>query len=322
MRRICRPAWRRSLTTAAAHYLADCRLAAPKQIRVESSGARWPSSIEDAYAQQAVLHEIMWERGNTVVGNKIGCTTSVMQKYLGIAHPCSGGIYDSRLWRQSAAEEPVTVPAGHALRLGLECELAVILGSTIEPDVSDLASLARAISSVHAAIECVDDRYEDFASRRPGAFAWIADDFFSCGSILGPALPVDPQRLRDLSGAMWVNDVCVGEGAGSDIIAGDPLEALRWLAASEATAAMGGLPKGWVVSLGSVCKTHWLRDAQEAGAAQETVVRVAFTNAEDARSADEQGRAEQCPGGSMLPGERILASAPPEGILTARLDFH
>jgi hypothetical protein len=105
---------RRHLTTAA-HYLADCRLAQRRQVRVESSGADWPSEIDGAYSQQALLHEIMWEHGHTVVGSKIGCTTAVMQEYLDVPHPCSGGIYDSRLWRQHVAEEPVKVPAGNIL---------------------------------------------------------------------------------------------------------------------------------------------------------------------------------------------------------------
>jgi len=68
---------------------------------------------------------------------------------------------------------------------------------------------------------------------------------------------------------MHVNDRSVGEGVGSDIIEGHPLKALLWLANSEVGARMGGLPPGWVVSLGSVTQTHWLEEG-------ETDIRLTF----------------------------------------------
>ena len=58
-----------------------------------------------------------------------------------------------------------------------------------------------------------------------------------------------------------MDGTCVGDGVGADIIAGDPLQALVWLANSEVAIAMGGLQRGWVVSLGSVCQTHWVEPA-------------------------------------------------------------
>ena len=105
--------------------------------------------------------------------------------------------------------------------------------------------------------------------------------------MLGSPLDVDPARLDRLSGAMLVDGACVGEGMGSDIIDGHPLEALRWLVASETARAMGGLPSGWVVSLGSVCRTHWMEQPDEASveatseAGKTTHLQVAFGMVEE-----------------------------------------
>ena len=285
---------------SAARYLAECRTA-PKQLCIHDGAVEWPNTVAAAYAEQALLHEMLWNAGHTVIGNKVGCTTPVMQKYLDVPHPCAGGIYDTGLWRQSSAE-PVEVDVSRFRRLGLECEIAVVLGAAMEPGVADLTAAARAVDTVHAAVEMVDDRYESFETRRPGVCAWIADDFFHAGSILGPPLAADPLGLDALSGAMWVDGACVGEGRGCDIVAGHPLEALVWLANSEMAAAMGGLPRGWVVSLGSVCKTVWL-DHQPTAA--RTEVRVAF-GAEN----------EMHDGGEQALGERSLQLAAPESILS------
>lgn len=95
---------------------------------------------------------------------------------------------------------------------------------------------------------------------------WVADDFFHCGLALSAPMQVDPLSLNGVRGALWVQEdvdpesnYCVGEGRGADIIEGHPLNSLAWLANSEVAHAMGGLPRGWVVSLGSVTQTQWVK---------------------------------------------------------------
>lgn len=276
-------------------YLAHCRLAEVQAV-VQADKASWPMTIVDAYKAQHLLHERMRAAGHLVVGHKVGCTTPVMQQYLDVPHPCAGGIYNTGLWK-AGEDGRVALSSTRYRRLGLECEIAVVLHSALEPGRIGLSEAARAVGSVHCAVEMVDDRYEDFEARKPGVAAWIADDFFHCGSVLGPPLAaVAPERLDGLRGAMWVDGTCVGEGIGADIIAGHPLEALVWLADSPVAHAMGGLPAGWVVSLGSVCRTHWL--APGAGASGSTTatsnsttteVRVAFAGDGEQPDADSQG---------------------------------
>ena len=69
------------------------------------SGLR-PESAAQAYALQHRLHRRYREAGlGPIAGYKIGCTTAVMQAYLGIDHPCAGGVLASTVHHGSASVE-------------------------------------------------------------------------------------------------------------------------------------------------------------------------------------------------------------------------
>ena len=210
---------------------------------------------------QEILHELLSSDGHgRVVGAKIGCTTRVMQEYLGMEHPCSGGIFD-----RTVRHEEGDFPFASFLHVGVECEIAAVLKSPIRASEAphDLDSIADCVQSVSAAIEIVDDRYVDFANRIPDWRTWIADDFFGAGVVLGK--PIDDWQnldLPSLQGEMLINGDSVGQGHGRDIINGHPLEALVWLANEHASRSCD-LPAGWIVMLGSVVQTKWVRAGDE-----------------------------------------------------------
>lgn len=130
-----------SSATAAAHYLADCRTGAARQRIVHGDGTAWPTTIAEAYETQRLLHKLLGENengGSALVGHKVGCTTKVMQEYLSVPHPCAGGIQSTGIWHAEKIEQPdgcvvdmVKVDAQRFVRLGVECELAVVLGEDL-----------------------------------------------------------------------------------------------------------------------------------------------------------------------------------------------
>src|SRR6476620_338593 len=62
-----------------------------------------PRDVAEGYRVQDAVHTILAETDwGPVVGHKIGCTTPVMQQYLGIPHPCAGGLYSGRIHQGSA----------------------------------------------------------------------------------------------------------------------------------------------------------------------------------------------------------------------------
>jgi len=212
-----------------------------------------PGSEAEAYAVQDTLHRRLSAAGaGEVVGHKIGCTTAVMQRYLGIDNPCAGGVFAATVQHdRTGLRRDVFV------RPGVECEIAVRLADDLPaagaPYTRD--SVAGAVASCMAAIEIVDDRYEDF--RALDAPTLIADDFFNAGCVLGP--PLEDWRALDLaeiSGRMVINGREVASGKGADIL-GHPLEALAWLA-NAMIARERHLAAGAFVLLGSIVQTVWL----------------------------------------------------------------
>ncbi len=216
--------------------------------------------IEAMNLQEALNRRLVADGFGSIVGTKIGCTTRIMQEYLGMEHPCTGAIFDSSLFSETGVYE-----FNSFLHVGVECEIAVTLAESI-PVSSEgytLESVIPAVASVHAAIEVVDDRYHDFENRIPDCYTWVADDFFGAGAVLGkPVTDWSNLDLPSLRGTMLIDGEEVGDGFGRDIINGHPLEALVWLA-NEQSRRGYEIPGGWVVMLGSVVQTKWLQSGQK-----------------------------------------------------------
>lgn len=236
----------------AARSIAEARLA-----RVPFEGLSEevrPRDEDEGYAVQDALHERLTRAGlGEVTGYKIGCTTTVMQRYLGIGNPCAGGVLG-----QTVHHARATVRSGAFLRAGVECEIAVRLAGDLMAAGKryDQDSVAGAVGACMAAIELVDDRYRDY--RALDVPTLIADDFFNAGCVLGPEVTSwRALDLAQLTGRMLINGEEVGRGSGGDIL-GHPLRALAWLA--NLCAARGQpLRAGEFVLLGSVVQTVWLK---------------------------------------------------------------
>ena len=211
-----------------------------------------PADETEAYAVQQRLHRVLAEAGHGLLaGHKIGCSTAVMQKFLGIDSPCSGGLFDN-----GAHADEASFALADYHHVGVECEIAVSLAADLPGGHDyDQDSVATAVRTVMAAIEVVDDRYIDYRSLDTPTL--IADDFFAAGCVLGP--PVADWRgldLAKLAGRMTIDGNEVGNGVGGDNL-GHPFAALAWLANSRAD-ARAPLRAGEFVLLGSLVETQWV----------------------------------------------------------------
>ncbi|MGE4062900.1 MAG: 2-keto-4-pentenoate hydratase [Rhodospirillaceae bacterium] len=218
-----------------------------------------PASEAAAYKVQDAASLILSDSGfGAVIGYKIGCTAAAMQKYLGIDRPCAGYMY-----RASMRADGVTLARKDFIRPGVECEIAVTLSAPLQVQDTpfDREQVGRAVGCVHAAIEIVDERYEDWRSL--DAATLIADNFFHAGVILGP--PVYDWRQLDLAavaGVTRVNGVEKGRGRGADVM-GHPLEALAWLA-NHCAARGRDIPAGSIICLGALMSVQWLSPGDHA----------------------------------------------------------
>jgi len=206
-----------------------------------------PQSLDDAYAAQEAARPLIAARGRGApVGWKIGSTSPPMQAALGIPFPCAGTLYAGTVHQGHAA-----VSRGDYSKLGLECEIAVRLAADLpgRPGGHDRASVIPAIGAVMTSVEIVEWRFVDLKSA--GVPSLVADDFFSCGCVLGPEQP--PAILAgdaDIAGRFTVDGNLASSGNARDIL-GHPLNSLAWLA-DHCAARETPLRAGDVVTLGSI----------------------------------------------------------------------
>jgi 2-keto-4-pentenoate hydratase len=229
-----------------------------------------PATEVDAYRVQAIARPLLEAAGfGRQIGWKIGCTTQVMQAYLGIGNPCAGGMFQANAWH---GQHAFAVPG--AGRLGVECEIAVRIARDLPAGEApyELGDMPAAVAASMAAIEVVQDRYEDYPSLDTPTL--IADDFFHYACVLGPQdETISPVALREVTASMAINGREVGAGVGTDIL-GEPLQALCWLANN---CAVAGTPllAGDVVLLGSLVQTQWVQAGDVVTVANEPLGRVA-----------------------------------------------
>lgn len=212
-----------------------------------------PRDEEEGYRVQRAVHDLLQGQVGSLVGYKIGCTSAVMQEYINIPHPCSGGVFE-----KGVHDSGVRLPAADFVHVGVECEIAVRLKRDLAASEAPFTAewVAEAIEAYHPAIEIVDDRYVKWETL--GAPTLIADDFFAAGCVLGAAVPrMAVPDLREITGRAIVNGKEVSRGVGADVL-GHPHNALAWLA-NRLAADGRGLHAGQIVLTGSLVKTVWLK---------------------------------------------------------------
>ncbi len=153
-----------------------------------------PPDEAEGYRTQRAVHDLLLPHCGTIVGFKIGCTSAVMQQYLDIPHPCSGGVFAS-----GVHDSGVSLRAADYVRVGVECEIAVRLGRDLASSQAPFTAdhVARAIEAYLPAIEIVDDRYIDWQTL--GAPTLIADDFFAAAACSGNPSRVPPHPICSMS---------------------------------------------------------------------------------------------------------------------------
>lgn len=216
-----------------------------------------PHDESDGYRVQDALHSLLSTDFGAQVGYKIGCTSHVMQQYLGIPHPCAGGLYMAGVHATGSS-----LRYRDYVHVGVECEIAVRLGRDLSASGGELTEgdVAAAIDCYYPAIEIVDDRYSNW--REMDAPTLIADDFFAAGCVLGMAVPPgQAPDLASLTGRAIVNGQEVGRGTGADVL-GHPHRALVWLA-NHLAARDRILRAGEIVLTGSLVQTAWLNAGDE-----------------------------------------------------------
>jgi 2-oxopent-4-enoate/cis-2-oxohex-4-enoate hydratase len=179
-------------------------------------------TIEDAYRIQQRMIARRIEKGERVVGKKIGVTSAAVMNLLGVRQPDFGHMLDGMLYNEGEA-----IPIETLIQPKAEGEIAFILKRKLTGPGVTAADVLSATEGVMACFEIVDSRIRDWKIKIQDTVA----DNASCGVfVLGDRL-VDPRKV-DLSTCGMVLEAngdiaCTGAGAAT---LGNPLNAVAWLA--------------------------------------------------------------------------------------------
>jgi 2-oxo-3-hexenedioate decarboxylase len=209
--------------------------------------------VADAYAVQDALLRARCDRGERLVGMKMGLTSRAKMEQVGVDEVIWG-----RLTDRMTVDDGGTVDPARFIHPRVEPEIAFRLG----PDAS--------IQAVAPAVELIDSRYANFTFSLPDV---IADNASAAAYAIGPWRAV-PDGLANLGVLLEIDGRVVQTGSTAAIL-GDPRRALTEgirLADRYGTR----LADGWVFLAGAATAAVPLRPGAHVRAVVERLGEVSF----------------------------------------------
>lgn len=203
-------------------------------------------STENAYAIQTRWSELRVERGEQLIGCKIGLTSRAMREQFGVNEPDYGSLWGSRYY--PASKGRAQMPHDVFIQPRLEGELAFLLGSTLPRSRVTPVQVLAATTAVAVAVEVIDSRIEDWRIKLVDTIA----DNSSYGALTVGTWSSSLRRLdlRRVSMRIHRNGDPLVEGIGAASL-GDPARAVAWLA-NKLGSFGAGLKPGDIVLSGSL----------------------------------------------------------------------
>ncbi|MYE84083.1 MAG: hypothetical protein F4X36_20005 [Gammaproteobacteria bacterium] len=143
--------------------------------RREPDPAAVVSDPEQGYAIQAEVARLRQERGEVVIGYKVGCTSPATQRQMGIDSPIFGRLYEGERWSSGVA-----LPRERFLPLAFEGEIAVRLG----PDLAAAPDGEAVLASVEHVFAVIELHHFPYRERGPTAAELIASNGVHAGFVV------------------------------------------------------------------------------------------------------------------------------------------
>jgi 2-keto-4-pentenoate hydratase len=201
------------------------RLIAAEQrcVPIEPITSLYPDLTEaEAYRVQMAVVATKAERGDKVIGRKVGATSEAIQQLLRIDEPIYGTLLESN--RVANGE---TISLSRLIHPRVECEIAFLLGEGIVGPGIAVADVVSATQAVMASLEINDPRTSEW---KIGSREAIADNGITARFVLGERqLPVEGLDLPSTTVVLKKNGEEVASATGAAVL-GDPARAVAWLA--------------------------------------------------------------------------------------------
>lgn len=199
-------------------------------------------TIADAYEVAVLTVGARTTGENPIVGHKIGLTSEVVQKQLGVDQPDYGSLLGDM-----AVENGASISRSDFLAPRVELEFAFLLSDDLVGPGVGVDDVSRATAAIQPSIELVDSRIADW---RITLCDTIADNASSGAFVLGDTQSELGDAPIEADVRLFNNGALVAEGKPSAVM-GDPRLAVAWLA--NAIGQFGGQLKAGDIVLSGAC---------------------------------------------------------------------
>ncbi|WP_414447091.1 2-keto-4-pentenoate hydratase [Burkholderia sp. 22PA0099] len=177
--------------------------------------------IETAYAVAAINVDHAIAAGRRIVGRKIGLTSFAVQQQLGVDQPDFGTLFSDMEYGSGQ-----TISIDRLIQPKVETEIALILGSDLQPESLTREIFVRNIEAAIPAFEIVDSAIANWDITIADT---IADNASSGLYVLGKtARSFDETELATCRMQCTMDGTVVSTGSGAACL-GNPLNAAWWL---------------------------------------------------------------------------------------------
>lgn len=182
--------------------------AAASATSVEQISLSQKITLAEAYEIQKLSIEQRFERGEKLVGYKMGFTSKAKMLQMSVDDLIWGRLTDAM---EIKADQEIDV--SDYVHPRAEPEIAFLLKAPLSGIVTKEEALA-AVDAIAPAIELIDSRYTNFKFSLTDV---VADNSSSSGFLIGPWLPSD-SNIDDLVMDLKVDSKIVATGSSNDIL--------------------------------------------------------------------------------------------------------
>jgi 2-keto-4-pentenoate hydratase len=179
-------------------------------------------NIKDAYAIQKIITQRKIDRGDKIVGRKIGLTSQAVQKQLGVSQPDFGSLTD-----RTQVANGGSIGLSELMQPKIEAEIAFVLKTDLDIQNPSQEDIVNAIDYASPAIEIVGSRITDWNIRIADT---VADNASASHFVVGDnKVNLSDIDLINCKMRIEGHQGIVSEGVGSACL-DNPITAVQWLA--------------------------------------------------------------------------------------------
>ncbi|MDA7477652.1 hypothetical protein N8998_02060 [Candidatus Pelagibacter ubique] len=179
---------------------------------------------EEALIIQSNVAKLRENRGEEIIGYKIGCVSKDTQKKMGFTQPACG-----YLWKSELYQSGVTLNKKDYTNPAMEAEFGVILKRDIKPELASFDYILQSIEGIYPLIEIHN---LIFYGEEPYGAELLANNAIHAGVVLGSETKLPIEKIETDLKLIYDNEII--DTWNNKMWPGDMLSELNWLVKEQA----------------------------------------------------------------------------------------